>query len=156
MDIQLIASFAVITADPTADRALFVDAMGLPLHGPESVEGSDYVFSDAIPGAKHFGVWPLSEAAESCFGTSTWPDTHPVPQASVEFEVGTAEEVDGAVEELQGGGHRWCTAAGPSPGARSSRDCSRAAACSSGCASRPGTTRRRRADRARRAGDLSA
>ena len=79
--------------------------MGLPLHGPESVEGSDYVFSDAIPGAKHFGVWPLSEAAESCFGTSTWPDTHPVPQASVEFEVGTAEEVDGAVEELRRGGH---------------------------------------------------
>ena len=106
MDIQLIASFAVITTDPTADRALFVDAMGLPLHGPESVEGSDYVFSDAIPGAKHFGVWPLSEAAESCFGTSTWPDTHPVPQASAEFEVGTAEEVGGAVEELQGRGHR--------------------------------------------------
>lgn len=105
MDIQLIASFAVITTDAATDRRLFVDAMGLPLHGPESVEGSDYVFSDAIPGAKHFGVWPLSEAAESCFGTSTWPDTHPVPQASVEFEVGTAEEVDGAVEELRRGGH---------------------------------------------------
>lgn len=106
MDIQLIASFAVITTDAATDRRLFVDAMGLPLHGPEGVEGSDYVFSDAIRGAKHFGVWPLSEAAESCFGTSTWPETHPVPQASVEFELGTAEEVDGAVEELQGRGHR--------------------------------------------------
>lgn len=106
MDIQLIASFAVITPDAATDRRLFVDAMGLPLHGPESVEGSDYVFSDAIPGAKHFGVWPLSEAAESCFGTSTWPDTHPVPQASVEFEVGSPGEVDGAVEELKGSGHR--------------------------------------------------
>lgn len=105
MDIQSIASFAVITSDPAADRRLFLAALGLPLHGPESVEGSDYVFSDEIEGAKHFGVWPLSEAAESCFGTSTWPDSHPVPQASVEFEVGTPEAVEAAVEELRGSGH---------------------------------------------------
>lgn len=106
MDIQLIASFAVITTDPAADRALFLDALGLPLHRPEGVAGSDYVFSDAIPGARHFGVWPLPEAAQSCFGTSTWPATHPVPQASVEFEVGSPEAVDVAVGELQGAGHR--------------------------------------------------
>jgi len=105
MDIQSIASFAVITTDAPADRRLFVDTMGLPLHGPEEVEGSDYVFSDAVEGAKHFGVWPLSEAAESCFGTTTWPETHPVPQASVEFELGSPQDVEAAVEELQGRGH---------------------------------------------------
>ena len=101
MDIQMIASFAVITTDAAADRKLFLDAMGLPLHGPEDVPGSDYVFSDAIEGAKHFGVWPLSEAAESCFGTSTWPDTHPVPQASVEFEVADPDLVQVAADELK-------------------------------------------------------
>ena len=106
MDIQMIASFAVISTDPGADRALFVDAMGLPLHGPESVPDSVYLFSDEIAGAKHFGVWPLDEAAESCFGAAPWPDTHPVPQASVELEVGSADEVDRAAEELAQRGHR--------------------------------------------------
>jgi hypothetical protein len=106
MDIQMIASFAVISTDPAADRAMFVDTMGLPLHGPEDVEGSDYLFSEEVQGAKHVGVWPLSEAAESCFGTTEWPDTHPVPQASLEFEVGSAEQVDGAVDELQRNGHQ--------------------------------------------------
>jgi hypothetical protein len=89
MDIGMIASFSVISADPAADRRLFVESFGLPLHGPEDVAGSDYVFSDQIAGAKHFGVWPLAEAAQSCFGTSAWPDSHPVPQASVEFELGS-------------------------------------------------------------------
>ena len=106
MDIQMIASVAVISVDPGADRALFVDTMGLPLHGPESVPDSAYVFSDEIPGAKHFGVWPLDEAAESCFGSAGWPDTHPVPQASIELEVGSADEVDRAAEELTARGHR--------------------------------------------------
>ena len=106
MDIQMIASFAVISSDPGADRALFVDAMGLGLHGPEGVPGSDYLFSDELAGAKHFGVWPLAEAAESCFGSDRWPDTHPVPQASVELEVGSADEVDRAAAELTERGHR--------------------------------------------------
>jgi hypothetical protein len=106
MDIQMIASFAVISTYPGADRALFVGAMGLPLHGPEGVPGSDYLFSDEITGAKHFGVWPLAEAAESCFGTDRWPETHPVPQASIELEVGSADEVDRAAGELTERGHR--------------------------------------------------
>jgi hypothetical protein len=106
MDIQMIASFAVISTDPVADRALFVGTMGLPLHGPEDVADSAYLYSDQIPGAKHFGVWPLAEAAESCFGTPAWPDTHPVPQASLELEVGSADEVDRAAEELSAHGHR--------------------------------------------------
>jgi uncharacterized glyoxalase superfamily protein PhnB len=115
MDIQMIASFAVISTDPAADRALFVGTMALPLHGPESVEGSDYLFSDQIEGARHFGVWPLSEAAESCFGTKAWPDTHPVPQASVELEVGSPDEVDAAVGTLQRSGHRMVHASRTEP-----------------------------------------
>jgi hypothetical protein len=103
MDIRFIASFAVVTSSPAEDRRLFVESRGLPLRPPESGEGSDYVFSDTVPGSKHFGVWALTEAAQACFGQDTWPDTHPVPQASVEFEV---DDVAAAAQELEGRGHR--------------------------------------------------
>ena len=63
----------------------------------------DYWSSEAIAGSKHFGVWPLTEAAQSCFGTSIWPDSHPVPQASIEFEV---PDVAAAAAELRAAGHR--------------------------------------------------
>ena len=105
MDIEMIASFSVISADPGADRRLFLDSLGLPLQPPESVQGSAYLFTESVDGAKHFGVWPLSEAADACFGQDTWPDTHPVPQASVEFEVGSAEGVSGAARELSERGY---------------------------------------------------
>jgi hypothetical protein len=39
---------------------LYVDALGLPL---EASPGSDYFHSERSGGAKHFGVWPLAEAA---------------------------------------------------------------------------------------------
>ncbi len=103
MDIRFVSSFSVVTSDPAADQALFVGALGLPLHPPEGAAGEDYVFSEEVPGCKHFGVWPLSEAAQACFGTPTWPDTHPVPQASVEFDV---DDVEAAARELEARGYR--------------------------------------------------
>ena len=42
-------------------------------------------------------------AAQTCFGSDTWPDTHPVPQATVEFEVG---DVESAAQELVGRGYQ--------------------------------------------------
>src|SRR5690242_6513756 len=101
MDIQFIASIAVITPDPEQSRELFIDALGLPL---EAGPGSDYYHSEQIPGSKHFGLWPLTEAAEACFGTPTWPADHPVPQASIEFEVRDADAVDSAAGELRARG----------------------------------------------------
>jgi hypothetical protein len=38
-------------------------------------------------GSKHFGLWPLRQAAESCCGTSDGPADRPVPHVRVEFEV---------------------------------------------------------------------
>ena len=98
MDIQFIASIAVITPDPPKSRELFIDALGLPL---EASQGSAYFHSERIEGSKHFGVWPLSEAAEACFGTSEWPADRPIPQMSVEFEVPDADAVQSAAEELR-------------------------------------------------------
>ena len=96
MDVLFITSVAVVAADPAASRRLFIDALGLPLEG----EGDGYYSSGSIPGSKHFGVWPLSEAAQACFGTPEWPADRPVPQASIEFEVADADGVRVAAEEL--------------------------------------------------------
>lgn len=82
MDVRFVAGFAVITTDPAGDKDLFVDALGLPLRPSVSDPSSEYVYSEEVAGAKHLGVWPLSEAAQTCFGQATWPDTHPVPQAT--------------------------------------------------------------------------
>jgi catechol 2,3-dioxygenase-like lactoylglutathione lyase family enzyme len=98
MDIQFIASIAVITPAPQKSRELFIDALGLPL---EASPGSDYFHSERIEGSKHFGVWPLSQAAQACFGTPDWPPDRTVPQMSLEFEVHDADAVRSAAEELR-------------------------------------------------------
>ena len=102
MDVQFIASVAVITADPVQSRRLYMDTLGLPL---QAAEGDDYFHSENIGGSKHFGVWPLTQAAQSCFGTDTWPADRPIPQASVEFEVQDARAVQAANEELRDAGY---------------------------------------------------
>ena len=100
MKIEFIASVAVITADPSTSRRLYADAIGLPLEGQD-----DYIHSENIGGCKHFGVWPLAQAAQACFGTSEWPVDRPVPQASIEFEVTDAPAVAAAGEELRAAGY---------------------------------------------------
>jgi catechol 2,3-dioxygenase-like lactoylglutathione lyase family enzyme len=98
MEIQFIATFAVITPDPRKSRELFIDALGLPL---EASPGSDYFHSEQIEGSKHFAIWPLPEAARACFGTPDWPADRPIPQMSVEFEVRDPAAVQSAAEELR-------------------------------------------------------
>ncbi len=100
MDVLFIASVAVVVADPPQSRKLFIDALGLPLEG----EGDGYYSSGSIRGSKHFGVWPLSEAAQACFGTPQWPAGRAVPQASIEFEVADVAAVAAAGDELQRAG----------------------------------------------------
>lgn len=95
MKIEFITGFAVITPDPAGSRKLYVDALDLPL------EGDEYSHSESIDGARHFGVWPLDQAAEACFGQPEWPADRPVPQASVEFEVRDADAVQPAADELR-------------------------------------------------------
>jgi catechol 2,3-dioxygenase-like lactoylglutathione lyase family enzyme len=100
MDGLFIATVAVVAADPPRSRKLFIDALGLPLEG----EGDGYYSSENIPGCKHFGVWPLSEAAQACFGTQQWPAERVVPLASIEFEVASPDAVTAAGGELQRAG----------------------------------------------------
>ena len=99
MEVQFVTSVAPIVRDIEASRSFYADALGL---GFESQEG-DYVFTHELEGTKHFGLWPLSEAANACFGTTEWPAEIPVPQASIEFEV---SDVAAAAAELSAKGYR--------------------------------------------------
>ena len=118
MDVQFIASVAVITADPVQSRRLYMDALGLPL---QAAEGDDYFHSESIGGSKHFGVWPLTQAAQACFGTDTWPADRPIPQASVEFEVDDARAVRPRPRSSAMAATRCCTMPARSRGAKRSR-----------------------------------
>ena len=99
MEILFVAGFAPIVADPAAGHAFYRDTLGLPL----DVVSGDYIAVDGFEGTKHLGVWPLTDAAQSCFGTNEWPDDVPVPQATIEFEV---PDVQAAADELVAGGHQ--------------------------------------------------
>jgi hypothetical protein len=101
MKIEFLATVAMIAPDPIISRNLYVEAMGLPLQG----EGDGYYHSERITGCKSFGIWPLSQAAQACFGTDQWPAARPVPQVSVEFDVATANAVVPAARELEQAGY---------------------------------------------------
>ena len=102
MDVLFVASVAVIAADPPESRKLYLDALGLPL---EQMGDSEYYASEKVGGSKHFGVWPLSEAAQACFGSDDWPADLTVPQVSIEFELEDAEAVEAGAQELEAKGH---------------------------------------------------
>ncbi len=103
MNVLFVAGIAVVAADPPKSRELYVDALGLPL---EARPGDEYFHSERIDGARHFGVWPLVQAAQACFGSDEWPDGVTVPQASIEFEVEGAKAVADAATELEERGFR--------------------------------------------------
>lgn len=63
-----------------------------------------YFASDDVDGVRAFAVWPLEQAAEATFGSPTWPDRHPVPQAWLELDVASPDAVADAVAELRGKG----------------------------------------------------
>jgi catechol 2,3-dioxygenase-like lactoylglutathione lyase family enzyme len=110
MEILFVASVAPIAADPPASQKLYVDALGLPLTGD-----AGYVHSEAVDGVKHFGVWPLSQAAQACFGTAEWPADVATPQASIEFELADADAVAAGGRELERQGHTLLHAAREEP-----------------------------------------
>jgi catechol 2,3-dioxygenase-like lactoylglutathione lyase family enzyme len=102
MKIEFLSTIAVIAPQPQVSRKLYVDALGLPLEG---AGGDAYHHSEQIEGCKSFGVWPLAEAAEACFGAPRWPADRAVPQASIEFDVADAAAVAAAAEELEQAGY---------------------------------------------------
>jgi catechol 2,3-dioxygenase-like lactoylglutathione lyase family enzyme len=102
VNILFVSSVAIVSPNPAQSRKLFIDTLGLPL---QRHEAGDYYFSEKVEGAKHFGVWPLAEAAHACFGTPTWPADRPVPQFCIEFEVADVDSVSAAARDLAAKGY---------------------------------------------------
>ena len=70
MKVLFVAGFGPVLRDPVAGPALYVDALGLPL----GRDDDGYWHTERLPGVKSFALWPLSQVAQSCFGTETWPE----------------------------------------------------------------------------------
>ena len=102
MKIAFVASFSPIVRDLSASRSFYQDALGLTFEGGEG----DYAFTEKLGGVKHFGMWPLADAAQSCFGARDWPEEVPVPQASVEFELQDLDAIAAAARELEARGYK--------------------------------------------------
>lgn len=98
-EVLFIAGFGPIDRNVSESRALYCDGLGIPF----KEDAGGYLYTGALQGAKHFALWPLSQAAQSCFGTDSWPDNIPVPQAWLEFEV---ENVEKASADLESRGYR--------------------------------------------------
>jgi catechol 2,3-dioxygenase-like lactoylglutathione lyase family enzyme len=95
MQVLFVTDFSPIVTDASESRRFYVDTLGLQLEGEPPA-------SEKVPGAKHFGLWPLRDAAQACFGTDEWPSHLPTPQANLEFEV---MDVTAAAAELEAKGY---------------------------------------------------
>jgi len=103
MNVLFIAGFGPITADVEGSRRLYEDALGIAF----KLEDGEYRHTEELKGANSFAVWPLEQAAESCFGAKEWPSDIPRPQAWLEFDV---EDVAAATAEMESRGYRLLVA----------------------------------------------
>jgi len=99
LGVLFIAGFGPIVRDTAKSRKLYGDIMRIEF----KEESGGYLHTEALEGAKTFALWPLSQAAQSCFGKNSWPDNVPVPQAWLEFDVASVEK---ATAELESRGYR--------------------------------------------------
>ena len=96
--VLFVAGFGPIVRDAGRSRALYRKQLGIPF---EEVDG--YLHTEKLPGAYAFALWPLEQAAQSCFGSPRWPRKYPVPQAWLEFDV---EDVPKMTRELKSRGYQ--------------------------------------------------
>jgi len=86
--VLFILGFGPIVRDAVASRDLYIEALGIDF----TEESGGYLHTGQLDGAKHFALWPLTQAAQSCFGEESWPEEIPVPQSWLEFDVDSVEE----------------------------------------------------------------
>jgi len=98
-NILFVAGFGPIVREATASRKLYRHTLGIDF----TEEAGGYLHTEALEGAKSFALWPISQAAQSCFGKDSWPDGIPAPQAWLEFDV---DNVERATAELEARGYR--------------------------------------------------
>src|ERR1051326_4661699 len=87
IDVLFVAGFGPIVRDQAKSREFYSETLGLPF----KEDASGYLHTGGLNGVKHFALWPLTQAAESCFGMEQWPGNLSVPQAWIEFDVRNIE-----------------------------------------------------------------
>jgi hypothetical protein len=94
VQVRFIAGFGPIVREPAASRKLYSQALGIGF----KEEDGGYLHTEALKGANSFALWPLSQAAQSCFGKDSWPAEIAPPQSWLEFDVDSVEEATAALE----------------------------------------------------------
>jgi catechol 2,3-dioxygenase-like lactoylglutathione lyase family enzyme len=108
MKVFFVAGYGPITTETMESAAFYQESLGLSFK--EETDG--YLHTEELEGVKSFALWPLSQAAESCFGTDEWPTHLPTPTSWLEFDV---EDVAEASEELKAKGYTLLIAARKEP-----------------------------------------
>jgi len=97
--VLFITGFGPIVREAAASRKLYRQTLGISF----KEEKDGYLHTEALKGAKSFALWPLAQAAQSCYGKESWPNDVPIPQAWIEFDV---ENVETATAELESQGYQ--------------------------------------------------
>lgn len=108
IEVLFITGFGPIVSDRVASKQFYADTLGIEF----KEEAGGYLHTEKMEGAKTFALWPLSQAAESCFGVKEWPKEIPVPQAWLEFDV---KNLESATKELRNQGYKLLVAARREP-----------------------------------------
>jgi catechol 2,3-dioxygenase-like lactoylglutathione lyase family enzyme len=110
LKVLFVAGFGPIVRDHVESKRFYVDTLGLPLQAMDN--DPTYFHGEKLDGVRHFALWPLKAAAESCFGKSTWPGDVPEPHAWLEFDV---EDVASATDVLKKQGYKLLVEARKEP-----------------------------------------
>ncbi|MGM3227049.1 VOC family protein [Dickeya zeae] len=100
VDVLFVAGFGPITVSVPTSQTFYQTLLNLPI---KPMEGNyAYLTCDTLDGVKHFALWPLAQASQSCFGTDSWPSTYPIPQGWMELEVA---DIGAATEAIKQQGY---------------------------------------------------
>ena len=92
--VLFVAGFGPIVREASESHKFYQDTLGLSFD-----RDGDYLHTQDLEGVKHFAMWPLSQAAQSCFGLEKWPSNLPIPQAWLEFDVDDIEQATAQLEQ---------------------------------------------------------
>ena len=105
--ILFVVGFGPIVQNNSESQKFYLDTLGLSFK-----KDGEYLHTEDLKGVNTFALWPLSQAAQSCFGSENWPSDLPVPQAWLEFDVDNLEQ---ATAELQAKGYELMVKARKEP-----------------------------------------
>ena len=108
MKVLFVAGYGPIITEAKESTAFYRESLGLSFQ--EEADG--YFHTEELKGVKSFALWPLAQAAQSCFGVNEWPSDLPKPTSWLEFDV---EDVAQASEELKAKGYRLLVIARKEP-----------------------------------------